>query len=145
VTVRTTSGHFQVGDWHEDVVVDIDDEGSERNGTYLPSRGFTVAAMSYTYSGGIEGSGTCRTLIAYQPGEAPYVGFEQVVGSVDGHEGSFVLQHAGTQDGSGISARLTVVPGLGTGALEGLTGHADIALEAPEDDGFPITLHYDLG
>lgn len=63
------------------------------------------------------------------PGSAGYVAMETVRGTLDGREGSFVLQHSATMDRNQPSLSITVVPDSGTGALTGLTGrmHIDIA------------------
>lgn len=63
------------------------------------------------------------------PGSAGYVAMETVVGSLDGRQGSFVLQHSSTMARGAPSPSIIVVPDSGTGALVGLTGrmHIDIA------------------
>ena len=63
------------------------------------------------------------------PGSAGYVAMETVRGTLDGREGSFVLQHSATMDRNQPSLSISVVPDSGTGALTGLTGrmHIDIA------------------
>ena len=141
---HTTSGKFTVKSWDEKVIVDIDGEGVEINGVTYPKRGFSRAVTTYAYSGGIEGTGTVAYLISYVPGFAPTFCFERFEGSIDGHDGSLVLQHVGDHDADAVRATLTIVAGLGTGGLEGMTGEATIELAGHSDDGYDITLNYDL-
>ncbi|MRJ76561.1 DUF3224 family protein [Aeromicrobium sp. SMF47] len=136
---HTTTARFTVTGWDEQVVVDIDGDGKQ-----LPQRGFTRADVTYAYSGAIEGTGTLTYLISYRPGAAPVVGFEHFTGSIDGHDGSLVLQHAGEHDAEAVRATLHVLEGLGTGGLEGLRGEATVELAGHSDDGYEISLAYDL-
>ena len=55
-----------------------------------------------------------------------------------------MLRHIGTQDAGSVSARLEVVPGMGTGGLEGLRGEAELTIAGHSDDGYEIVLRYDL-
>jgi hypothetical protein len=61
-------------------------------------------------------------------GSAGYVALEQVEGTLQGRAGSFVLQHSGTMERGAQRLSVTVVPGSGTGALEGLAGRMRIAV-----------------
>ncbi len=141
---HTTSGKFTVKSWDEKVIVDIDGEGVEINGVTYPKRGFSRADTTYAYSGDIEGTGTVAYLISYAPGFAPTSGFERFEGSIDGHDGSLVFQHLGDHDEQAVRSTLTIVEGLGTGGLEGMRGEATIELAGHSDDGYDITLSYDL-
>ena len=62
-------------------------------------------------------------------GSGGYVAMETVRGTLDGHAGSFMLQHSSTMTRGEPSQSITVVPDSGTGALAGLTGRmvVDIA------------------
>ncbi|MGZ4444053.1 MAG: DUF3224 domain-containing protein [Nocardioidaceae bacterium] len=141
---HTTTCRFDVATWSEKAYVDIDGEGTSMGDAYYPTRGLSHAEVGYTYTGGIEGSSTLHYLIAYKADAAPVLGLEQFTGSVDGHEGSCVFQHVGSQDAGAVSAHLVVVPGLGTGGLENLTGEAELSIAGHSDDGYPLTLRYDL-
>jgi Protein of unknown function (DUF3224) len=59
-------------------------------------------------------------------GSAGYVAMERVTGSLNGHSGSFVLQHSGTMTRGVPQLSVTVVPDSGTGQLVGLTGKMTI-------------------
>jgi hypothetical protein len=63
-------------------------------------------------------------------GSAGYVAIEQVTGKLEGHEGSFVLQHTGTLTRGVPSLSISVVPDSGTGELAGLRGTMAIRIEA---------------
>lgn len=62
-------------------------------------------------------------------GEAGYVAIETVTGTLNGMDGSFVLAHLATMDASGPRMEVIVVPGSGTGELQGLTGTFTITIE----------------
>jgi hypothetical protein len=141
---HTATCRFRVAAWEESVVVDIDDAGTRAGETYYPTRGFSRAAVAYTYSGDVEGTSTLGYLIAYRPGGAPTFGIEHLIGSVNGHEGSLVLLHTGDHDADGVREHLEILPGMGTGALAGITGEAELTLSGHSDDGYELVLHYDL-
>ena len=44
-----------------------------------------------------------------------------------------------------MTARLEVVPGMGSGALESLRGEAELRIAGHADDGYELVLSYDLG
>jgi hypothetical protein len=139
------SSRFTVTSWEETVYADIDGEGTTAGAAYYPKRGLTRAAVGYTYRGAMEGTSTLTYLIAYKEGAAPVVGLERFTGSVDGHDGSCVFRHVGSQDTGSVSAHIEVVPGMGTGGLEGLRGEAELSIAGHSDDGYELVLSYDLG
>ena len=55
-------------------------------------------------------------------GSAGYVAMERVNGSLEGRNGTFVLQHSGTMTRGKQQLTITVVPDSGTGDLTGLSG-----------------------
>jgi hypothetical protein len=61
----------------------------------------------------------------YEEGDAVDV----VSGTLDGREGTFVLTHRGTVSAAGATTAGEVVPGSGSGGLEGLEGIAEIVVE----------------
>lgn len=143
---KTASCRFDVASWKEEVSVDIDEgEGTTTGDMYYPKRGLTRAEVSYSYTGEIEGSSTMVSLIAYKADAAPVLGLERFTGSIAGQEGSCVFQHIGSQDAGSVRERLEVVPGMGTGGLEGLRGEAELSIAGHSDDGYELVLSYDLG
>ncbi len=139
------TGRFIVSSWSEETYVDIDGEGTTAGETYYPKRGLSHARVGYRYTGDLEGASVLSYLIAYKPGGAPVLAFEHFTGSVDGREGSCVLRHVGGQDEGSVSAHVEVVPGMGTGALEGLRGEAELRIAGHSEDGYELVLSYDLG
>lgn len=74
-------------------------------------------------------------------GTAGYVAIEQVAGVLHGRYGSFVLQHFGSIEGNELELRLAIVPGSGTGDLEGITGVATFRIGS---NGRTYTFDYTL-
>src|SRR5579871_3819065 len=58
-----------------------------------------------------------------------YVALEVVTGILQGHSGTFVLQHSATMNRGVPTMSITVVPDSGTGQLTGLTGSMNIIAE----------------
>jgi hypothetical protein len=93
------------------------------------------------FSGDIEGSGVAEFLqTARSENEASFVGVERVTGRVGGHAGTFVLQDAGTLKDGTVSGSWFVVPGSGTGELQGLRGEGGFT--AALGQSAEITLDY---
>lgn len=110
----------------------------EREGVNL-----TRTRVTKTFSGAIEGQSAAELLmVGAQEGSAAYVGYERIVGRVNGREGSFVLQHVATMSRAGQSSRWTIVPDSGTGDLRGIRGEAQIGVEP--DGGHTFILDYEL-
>jgi hypothetical protein len=61
-------------------------------------------------------------------GSAGYVALERVNGSLQGHSGTFALQHTGTMTRGAPDLTITVVPDSGTGQLTGLAGKMTITI-----------------
>ncbi len=62
-------------------------------------------------------------------GSAGYVAIEQVKGTLQGHSGTFVLQHFGITSHGQDRLILEVVPDSGTGQLANLSGKMSIRFE----------------
>ncbi|HJV76200.1 MAG TPA: DUF3224 domain-containing protein [Noviherbaspirillum sp.] len=88
-------------------------------------------SIDKTFYGGLSATSKGEMLNALSPveGSAGYVAIEQVRGELEGKQGSFVLQHFGLMGESGRHLTLGVVPGSGTGELEGLKGKMDIRID----------------
>lgn len=84
-----------------------------------------------TYTGPVlVGTASGHALTTQGPGGASYVAQERVVGSLEGHEGTFVLEHrASMGEGQPTVMVAQVVAGSGTGALAGLLGTGKVAHE----------------
>jgi Protein of unknown function (DUF3224) len=106
---------FEVTDWKEE---QFDERGDAPK--------VTAASVKKSYSGDIEGDSVTEWLMSYaDDGSATFVGLERINGTIDGRNGTLVLQHVGTfKDGAAIAA-LTAVAGGGSGKLSGATGGGD--------------------
>jgi hypothetical protein len=118
MTTATGTGTFRFTSWDEQPVSEAG-EGAK----------LTRATVENDFQGAIEGKSTVAYVMSYLPdGTAVFEGYEQIEGSVDGHRGSFVLQHSGRVSDANsptdfvVSCTWRVVPGSGSGELAGLNG-----------------------
>ncbi len=83
-----------------------------------------VVELAKTYTGPVlVGTATGHALTTRGERGASYVAQERIVGTLDGLEGSFVLEHrASMGEGFPTVMDAAVVHGSGTGALENLAG-----------------------
>jgi hypothetical protein len=132
MSTRAT-GTFKIQGWDEKPYDEI--EGGRK---------LTRASVNQTLAGDIEGEGAVESLMCYRPDNtADFVGVQRIVGQVGGRSGSFVLlQTEGTFDGKVAKGRLSVVPGSGTGELEGLRGGGEFS--APHGGEPSLSLDYDF-
>ncbi|MDF2177245.1 DUF3224 domain-containing protein [Aliiglaciecola sp. CAU 1673] len=97
-------------------------------------QGMKLGRMSIdkTFSGDLSATSKGEMLSAMTPvpGSAGYVAIEQVSGSLAGKSGTFVLQHFGMMHEGAQRLVLEVVPGTGTGELQGISGLMSIQIEA---------------
>jgi len=97
------------------------------------SPGANLGRMSIdkTFTGPLEGSsqGEMLTAMTETPGSAGYVAIEKFTGTLEGKEGSFVLQHFGIMHGEISRLILEVVPDSGTNELSGISGTMEIRRE----------------
>ena len=107
-------------------------------------RKLTRASVTYSYTGDLEGESKVEYLMIYAAdGTANYVGLERVIGKIGSRSGSYVTQHIGTFEAKGVQDRWFIVPGSGTGDLQGLMGEGkfEISGQGP----FPVSFEYDFG
>jgi hypothetical protein len=132
MTMRA-SATFEIRDWEESAYEQF--EGGRK---------LTRASVRKVFHGDLEGESTLQYLMAYPgDGTASFVGHEHVVGQLDGREGSFVIQHSGSDDGHTARGTWFVVPGSGTGELRGLCGEGSFSASRDEPQ-FRFTLDYDF-
>jgi hypothetical protein len=122
---QTITASFEITGWDETVY----DEAVEGP----PLARITVRKR---FSGPLEGTSVAEVLVA---GRSGYVASERVDGALDGRRGTFVVQHGGIGDETGRHAFGHIVPGSGTGELQGLRGEAAYA---HDDSGARLTLTY---
>jgi hypothetical protein len=97
--------------------------------------------VSESFTGDIEGDGVVEFLQAGRAdGSASFTGIERVTGRLAGREGTFLLQDAGTVEGSLVSGDWFVIPGSGTGELSGLRGEG--GFRANLGEGAQVHLDY---
>ncbi|MGO9340130.1 MAG: DUF3224 domain-containing protein [Terracidiphilus sp.] len=84
------------------------------------------------YHGDLDAASKGEMLAAGEPsaGNAGYVAIEQVTGTLNGHTGSFALQHIGAMEGGSYKLSVVVVPGSGTGQLTGIAGTLTIIINS---------------
>ena len=103
----------------------------------------TRASVTKTYTGDIEGEGQVEYLMMYRKdGSATFVGLERVVGQIGGKAGTLVLQRTGVFEGGQAKESYSVIPGSGTGDLQGLVGDGSSAVGHGMEH--PFTLSYEL-
>lgn len=94
-------------------------------------------AISRHLAGAVEGEGRQSLMIFYHdrerldrgPGE--WVGLDLITGTVDGRAGTFAVRQRGRftgDEGERWSGTAEVVPGSGTGDLEGLSGEGKVTI-----------------
>ena len=94
-----------------------------------------------SFSGDISGEGVVEFLQAARAdGSASFVGIERVTSELGGRRGTFLLQDAGTVQGSMVSGDWFVIPGSGTGQLTGLRGEG--GFRANLGEGAQVHLDY---
>ena len=72
--------------------------------------------------------GEMLSMLSSVKGSAGYVAMELVTGTLNGHKGSFALQHTGSMNRGEPYLNITVVPDSGTGDLAGLNGKMEIII-----------------
>lgn len=101
------------------------------------------ASVVNVYHGDIEGEGALEYLLCYSNNTVAYfTGYERVTGRIGDRSGSFVLQHGGTFENDTAKATLSIVPGSGTGNLQGLQGEGGYVATHTQTS---VTLDYEIG
>ncbi len=105
---------------------------------------FARMSIDKTFRGELDATSKGEMLSAMTPveGSAGYVALEQVVGTLSGKTGSFVLQHFGTMSQGQSRLILEVVPNSGTGDLAGLAGKMSIDIA---DGQHTYKFEYEIG
>jgi len=117
------------------------DENPYGEGQDLPK--LTRASVTKTFNGDIEGEGQVEYLMMYRAdGSAAFVGLERIVGRIAGKTGSFVLQRTGVFESGQAKESYSVIPGSGSGELQGLRGEGNSSLGHGTE--YPFALDYEL-
>ncbi|MFI6594689.1 DUF3224 domain-containing protein [Nonomuraea sp. NPDC050536] len=129
----TAKGTFNIDNWTPQPPYD------DRDGIQLGQ-----VTLAKTFHGDLTGTSMVTMLVAGTEVEdsRSYVAIERIDGTLDGRQGSFVVQHSAASDRGKQSLTISVVPDSGTGELRGLRGTMDIDI-AP-DGSHSYTLEYSL-
>lgn len=99
----------------------------------------TQTHVRRSFDGDLIGTGNLMYVMTHiDSGNAVFLGYENVVGSLGGRTGSFVLRHTGSYDGGKATAELEVVPGSGTDELVGLSGTGRFSAGHAEEHDMPL-------
>ena len=129
---KTASARFAIENW---------DEKPYSEGQNQPK--LTRATVTKTLTGDIEGESQTDYLMMYRAdGTAAYVGLERVTAKIAGKSGTFVLQRTGVFEGGQAKESYSVIPGSGTGGLQGLRGDGTSSVGHGMEH--PFTLNYEL-
>ena len=117
------------------------DEKPYDEGEGLPK--LTRASVKKSYTGDIDGESRVEYVMMYRAdGTASFVGIERVVAKLHGRSGTFVLQRTGVFEGGQAKESYFVVPGSGTGDLQGITGEGSTSVGHGMEH--PFSLSYEL-
>lgn len=85
----------------------------------------TRVSATKEFVGDIEGSSVAELLMAGNNRGAGYVASEVFTGSILGRRGSMIVQHWGLAEGTAAASSGHIIPGSGTGELEGIAGRVE--------------------
>jgi hypothetical protein len=126
------TGRFTVRNWDENTYSELGQNSK-----------LTKVTVTFAFDGDLAGEATWDAVMYYRPdGTAVFTGFQQMTGTLDGHDGSFVVQADGEFVSGEARTRWQVVDGSGTGALAGLTGSGEAVATATPPGTY--TLDYSL-
>lgn len=110
---RTVEAKFEIIDFDEKVYEE-------------PAEGpkLTRVTIRKHYSGVIDGTGVAEVLTVQGAAGGGYVASERIEGTLDGRQGTFVIQHSGLANGDNQSSDGSIVPNSGTGGFTGVSGRA---------------------
>lgn len=130
--MSSATAEFAVGSWNEETFKELGGDAK-----------LTRASVTGSLTGDIAGTSETEWLMCYGPdGTARYVGLQRVDGSLDGKNGSFVVESNGDFDGGEAKGTWSVIVGSGTGDLTGLTGEGTFS--APLGEKATIELDYTI-
>lgn len=101
------------------------------------------ASVTQTYSGELEGKSTIEYLMTtFKNGYSRFIGIEEVVGELEGRQGSFLLEHTGSHEDGVAKSSFKIIPNSGTGNLERIRGKG--SYEAThEKSRFVLDYHFE--
>jgi hypothetical protein len=124
------TGELTYNSWDEETYADREGD-----------RKLTRATVEQDLTGDVTGTGQVEWLMSYgNDGTAHFVGLQQFEGSIDGREGSVVLEVIGDYDGKEAIWTGKVVEGSGTAGWAGMRGEG--RFRAPHGPTTSFTLDY---
>ncbi|MFB4374921.1 DUF3224 domain-containing protein [Agrobacterium sp. CR_3] len=93
-------------------------------------------SIDKTFHGDLQGTSVGQ-MLAFRSnveGSAGYVAMERMTASVNGRQGTFMLQHSGLMDKGEQSLTVVLVPDSATNGLAGLTGTMNIVVASGQRD-----------
>ena len=95
------------------------------------------------FHGDLEAIAHGEMLAGFEPltSAGVYVAIDRVSGTLHGRGGSFLIAHRGIANAGGQTLDIVIVPGSGTGQLEGITG--TVGIDIVEKKHF-YTVEYEL-
>ena len=86
------------------------------------------------FHGDLEAVAQGEMLAGSEPltGAGVYVAIDRVTGTLHGRSGSFLMAHRGIANADGQTLDIVIVPGSGTGQLEGISGTVGIEIRGKE-------------
>lgn len=104
---------------------------------------FVRLSLDKTFDGALVGTSRVEMMASNGGTSASggYVALERFTGKLDGHAGSFILQHSGIMSPGAMEIKVLVTPGSGTGELENISGNFEIRKEGKQHF---YTFHYEL-
>lgn len=131
MTIHATST-FEVKSWDEQTLNEVDGRLK-----------MTRASVGFAYHGQLEGESATEYLMLYRDDSgATVIGLERISGQLNGKSGSFAIESRGGYEDGVATGELTVVPGSGTGELEGISGRGRAV--SGKDGTTSFSLDYDL-
>ena len=93
--------------------------------------------------GDLEAIARGEMMAAHEPltGAGVYVAIDRVTGTLHGRSGSFLMAHRGIRNAEMQELSIVIIPGSGTGRLEGITGTVGIDIV---DKKHYYTITYEL-
>jgi len=114
-----TDSTFKIKKWEETPIIKTE-----------VSPKLSRADVIMKYSGDIDGESNIIYLITdITDLKATIIGIEHFLGKINGHEGSFLIEQDGTYEEGVFKASGVVIPGSGSGGLEGLEGESQYSMK----------------
>ncbi len=104
----------------------------------------SIAEKEAAYDGGLQGQGVLRYSVVQLPdGTSQFTGHQHIAGRLGDRAGAFVVEENGTGTRDGARATWRIVPGSGSGDLDGVTGEGSWTWEMGKEN-VDYTLSYGL-